>query len=135
MEIPNGTSARVEFYGLGGSKSIELMPPDTSCEVGILTTDTIRINDVAHEAISIVELIENLEKYVKGMNKFAVQNILEKIEDVKNDKLKKAEDDIVDMEKEISNKVENLKIKQKETTEKIKKVNENVEKINQFIKK
>ena len=33
MKIPNGTVARVEFYGLGGSKSIELMPPDGSCDV------------------------------------------------------------------------------------------------------
>ena len=79
MEIPNGTSARVEFYGLGGSKSIELMPPDDSCSVGILTTDTIRINDVARETVSIVEIIEGLEKYVSGLNKYSLQNIFETI--------------------------------------------------------
>ena len=68
MVIPNGTVARVEFYGLGGSKSIELMPPDGSCDVGILTTDTIRLNDVAHEAVSIVEIVEMVERYVKNIN-------------------------------------------------------------------
>ena len=68
MKIPNGTAARVEFYGLGGSKSIELMPPDGSCNVGILTGDTIRLNDVVHEAIGIVEVVEIIEKYVKNIN-------------------------------------------------------------------
>ena len=135
MEIPNGTSARVEFYGLGGSKSIELMPPDTSCKVGILTTDTIRINDVARETVGIVEIIEGLEKYVKGLNKYSVQNILETIKATKDDKIKTIGNDFSDMEENISNKLDEIKIKQNEMTSKIKKVNENIEKINEFIKK
>ena len=65
MKIPNGTVARVEFYGLGGSKSIELMPPDGSCDVGIVTGDTIRINDVAQVATGFVDIMEQIEKYIK----------------------------------------------------------------------
>ena len=135
MEIPNGTSARVEFYGLGGSKSIELMPPDDSCSVGILTTDTIRINDVARETVSIVEIIEGLEKYVSGLNKYSLQNIFETIKSTKDDEIKSFGNDISNMEENISSKLDKIKTKQDEMTQKIEKVNENVEKINEFIKK
>lgn len=135
MKIPNGTGARVEFYGLGGSKSIELMPPDSSCDVGILTSDTIRINDVAQEAIGIVEIIEEMERYIKGINKYSVQKILETIVQTKDDKIKNVEKDLIDIEENVSEKLENVRVKQNEMSEKIKKVNENVEKINEFIKK
>ncbi|MBQ8848073.1 MAG: MCE family protein [Candidatus Gastranaerophilales bacterium] len=135
MKIPNGTAARVEFYGLGGSKSIELMPPDGSCNVGILTSDTIRINDVAYEAIGIVEIIEELEKYIKGINKYSVQKILETIKEARDDKIKNIEKELVDIEENVAEKFENVKEKQEEISTKIKKVNENVEKINEFIKK
>ena len=135
MKIPNGTVARVEFYGLGGSKSIELMPPDGSCDVGILTGDTIRINDVAQEAISIVEFVEGLEKYIKGIKPSKMQNMLEYVSDIKSDKIKQAGDNFTNIEFDINKKMQGIKNKQSEVNSKIKKINENVEKINKFIKK
>ena len=98
MKIPNGTAARVEFYGLGGSKSIELMPPDGSCNVGILTGDTIRLNDVVHEAIGIVEVVEIIEKYVKNINQRSVQKFLYEMKSLKDDKIKAVGDDFKDIE-------------------------------------
>lgn len=135
MKIPNGTVARVEFYGLGGSKSIELMPPDGSCDVGILTGDTIRLNDVVHEAIGIVEIIEMIEKYVENINEKSVEKFLSEIKNLKDDKIKSMGNEFSNIEGGISKKVENLKEKQTGTIEKIKSVNINVEKLNQFIKK
>ena len=135
MKIPNGTVARVEFYGLGGSKSIELMPPDGSCDVGILTGDTIRINDVAQEAVSIVEFVESLEKYIKGIKPSKMQNMLEEISDFKSDKIKQAGNDFSNFETDINKKVKNVKTKQMEVNSKIEKINENIEKINKFINK
>lgn len=135
MKIPNGTAARVEFYGLGGSKSIELMPPDGSCNVGILTGDTIRLNDVVHEAIGIVEVVEIIEKYVKNINQRSVQKFLYEMKSLKDDKIRAVGDDLKDMESGISDKFEVVKTKQDEVIETIKGVNNNVEKLNQFIKK
>lgn len=135
MKIPNGTAARVEFYGLGGSKSIELMPPDGSCNVGILTGDTIRLNDVVHEAIGIVEVVEIIEKYVKNINQRSVQKFLYEMKSLKDDKIKAVGDDFKDIESGISDKLEVVKTKQDDVIETIKGVNNNVEKLNQFIKK
>ena len=135
MKIPNGTAARVEFYGLGGSKSIELMPPDGSCNVGILTGDTIRLNDVVHEAIGIVEVVEIIEKYVKNINQRSVQKFLYEMKLLKDDKIKAVGDDFKDIESGISDKLEVVKTKQDEVIETIKGVNNNVEKLNQFINK
>ena len=135
MEIPNGTLARVEFYGLGGSKSIELMPPETSCDVGILTGNTIRLNDVAHEAISLVEIIEMIEKYVKNINQKGVEKLLLEMKSINDDKIKNVGNELENIEGGVSGKFEAVKEKQHEMTKKIKDVNNNVEKLNEFIKK
>ena len=135
MKIPNGTVARVEFYGLGGSKSIELMPPDGSCDVGILTGDTIRIMDVAKQATGLVEILEEIEKYVKGIDRAGLEKFLEDVIDVKDEKIKNFGNEMNSMETNITEKIENIKEKQSSTTSSIKRINENVEKINKFIKK
>jgi len=135
MKIPNGTIARVEFYGLGGSKSIELMPPDGSCDVGILTGDTIRINDVAQQAMGFVEILEEIEKYVKGLNGARMEKFLESVIEVKESKIKTFGDDMTNMNKNINQKIENIKEKQNDVSETIRGINDNAEKINKFIKK
>jgi len=135
FKIPEGTVARVEFYGLGGSKSIELMPPDGSCDVGILTDNTIRLNDVAHEAISLVGIIEMIERYVVNINEHSIQKFLVEIKSIKDDKIKNTESDIDNIENNLSEKFETIKKKQNEMIEKIKNVNNNAEKLNEFIKK
>lgn len=135
VSIPNGTLARVEFYGLGGSKSIELIPPDTECEVGILTGETIRLNDVVHEAIGLVEIVEMIEKYVKNINEKSVEKLLVEIKSLKDDKIKNAGNEMEEIEEGLPSKFESIKQKQDEMTEKIKGVSDNVEKLNQFIKK
>ena len=48
MKLPKGVIANVEFYGLGGSKSLELYPPDENSlktEKIIYIKDTFRLND------------------------------------------------------------------------------------------
>ncbi|MBR3604877.1 MAG: MCE family protein [Candidatus Gastranaerophilales bacterium] len=135
VSIPNGTLARVEFYGLGGSKSIELIPPDTDCEVGILTGETIRLNDVVHETIGLVEIVEMIEKYVKNINQKSVQKLLVEIKSLKDDKIKDAGNEMEEIKENLPSKFKNIKQKQDEMIEKIKEVDENVEKLNQFIKK
>lgn len=48
LELPEGVIANVEFYGLGGSKSLELYPPDENSlktEKLIQIKDTFRLSD------------------------------------------------------------------------------------------
>lgn len=135
LKIPDGTIARVEFYGLGGSKSIELMPPDGNCDVGILTGNTIRLNDVAHETVSLVGVIEMIEKYVQNINEKSVQKFLVEIKSIKDDKIKNMGNEFTNIESNLGQKFETVKNKQNDVSNKIKEVNNNVEKLNQFIKK
>lgn len=135
MKIPNGTIARVEFYGLGASKSIELMPPDGSCDVGILTGDTIRLNDVVHEAKSLVEIVEMAEKYIKGINSTGLNKLLDDIQSFKDDKIKNLGSDLSNIQKEMNKNFDEIRDKQSDIDDKIKHANDNFEKINKFIKK
>ncbi len=46
VKIPQGTHATIEFFGLAGSRSIELTPPNGKTdEQGVVTNDPIRIGD------------------------------------------------------------------------------------------
>lgn len=135
IKIPNGTIARVEFYGLGASKSIELMPPDGSCDVGILTGDTIRLNDVVHETKGLVEIVEMAKTYVKSINKSDTQKLFEDFKNFKSEKIKTLGDDLSNTNKQITKKFEQIKEKQADIDDKIRHVNENMKKINNFIKK
>ncbi len=134
MKIPNGTVARVEFYGLGGSKSIELMPPDGSCDVGILTNDTIRIADVAREVTSFVEILEIVEKYIKGLDKTNMAKMLDTVSSFKDDSFKNMQKTMKDVHDSMD-KTHFITDKQNEFTKTIKNININVEKVNEFIKK
>ena len=127
MKIPNGTVARVEFYGMGGSKSIELMPPDGSSNVGILTGDNIRINDVVLEAIGLVDVVEEIEKFVKNIDKDATKNALDTITKFKNENILKLNKDL---DKKMDNMDSNSSIlnKEKNLNEKVKNLNNSLEK-------
>ena len=127
MKIPNGTVARVEFYGMGGSKSIELMPPDGSSNVGILTGDNIRINDVVLEAIGLVDVVEEIEKFVKNIDKDATKNALDTVTKFKNENILKLNKDL---DKKMDNIDSNSSIlnKEKKLNEKVKNLNNSLEK-------
>ncbi len=135
MKIPNGTVARVEFYGLGGSKSIELMPPDGSCDVGIITGDTIRINDVAQVANGLVEIMEEIEKYIKGLDKAGMEKFFNNIKDTNDTKIKELGNEIQKINSNMTEKIENVKTEQNQMVQTIQKANQTVDKINEFIKK
>lgn len=135
MKIPNGTVARVEFYGLGGSKSVELMPPDGSCDVGILTGDTLRLSDVTGEIEGLVEIAEFIEEYVKGIDSIQLQRFLEVVSDIKDNNIKDLGESFTFIKGDIVKKAKNITSSQEEMNQKIQKMNDNIEKINRFIKK
>ena len=135
MKIPNGTVARVEFYGLGGSKSIELMPPDGSCDVGIVTGDTIRINDVAQVATGFVDIMEQIEKYIKGLDKAGMEKFFNQIKNTNDEQIKEIGKEIQNVNSNMTQKIEKIKTEQNQMVKSIKKADETVDKLNEFIKK
>ena len=135
IKIPNGTVARVEFYGLGGSKSIELMPADNNGNGGIVTTNTLRLHDVVMKSESLVEILEAVEKMVKGINKPATQKMLEEVSEYKLDKIKDINSNISQMKDDLSGKTRGFRKKEHEVAKKIDSLNEVVDKLNKFIKK
>ena len=135
MMIPNGTRARVEFYGLGGSKSIELMPDDNKDAQGIVSTSTLRLHDMVMKSENLVETLEMAEKMVKGINKPATQKILENIAEFKDTKIQDTNANIKNYETNIVKKTESIRKKQRDAKEKINNINEMVDKLNEFIKK
>ena len=134
LKIPKGTTARVEFYGLGGSKSIELMPSNSPDAEGIVTTNNIRIADVVKEAKSFVQILEIIDKFVQSLDENAIQNMLETIKDTSPDKITDFENEIKQAGKEVTLKVEDIKLKQSEMAKTINKANDMVIKINKFVK-
>ncbi len=135
IKIPNGTVARVEFYGLGGSKSIELMPADSKGAQGIVSINTLRLHDVAIKSESLVDILEAAEKMVKGINKPATQKILEDVAKIKDTKLKKANSDINDIKANVIEKADDIRQKITDMNKKIDGVQQSVDKLNKFIKK
>ena len=134
IKIPNGTIARVEFYGLGGSKSIELMPPDGSCNVGIVSEQSLRLHDVAKKARSIVDILEIVASYIKGLNSAAIKNVLETTSEFKDENIKNKTKEITKIEEEIAQKQKALKQKEEIFIEKINAAERTVNKLNNFIK-
>ena len=123
LKIPMGTTARVEFYGLGGSKSIELMPSSAKNAQGIVTTDTIRIADVAKQARSFVQILEIMDKYVQSLDKDTIQNIFENIKDTSPDKIKEIENEMKKFDSKITVKIQDIETKESEISKTINKAN------------
>ncbi len=135
MKIPNGTVARVEFYGLGGSKSIELMPPDDVNDTGFVTESTIRIADVVKETEGIVEIIELIDRYIQKANSIEIHRGFSKAGEINSKSVIKAGEELNKTEKNITKKINKIKEKQKNTIDSIQKANDTFLKINKFIKK
>ncbi len=64
--IPDGAVAKVEYNGLGGSKSIEIMPPKTNDPdiKGIIATDALRISDFADAFNDVREVLVCISQFV-----------------------------------------------------------------------
>ena len=134
MKIPNGTVARVEFYGLGGSKSIELMPSGDVENGGIVTAHTLRLHDIIIKTEDLVDILEIIEKMVKGINPPAAQKALERVSELNDKEFKTLNNEIADFKANVVTKAKNIRDKQSGISKKIDSMNKMVDKINKFIK-
>ena len=76
VKIPDFTRAKVEFNGLGGSKSIELFPPtsdDTGIQ-GIVAIESLRINDLAGMVEDLVDVAVFMNNFVQEIDPIMIMN-------------------------------------------------------------
>ena len=109
-KIPDGAIARVEYNGLGGSKSIEISPPKTNDPnaKGIVAADALRISDFMDMFQDLREVLVCIKEFVNGISPQGTVDTLKSISE--------APDCTVDANKTL----DELTKKQKENSEKIK---------------
>ena len=109
-KIPDGAIARVEYNGLGGSKSIEISPPKTNDPnaKGIVAADALRISDFMDMFQDLREVLVCIKEFVNGISPQGTVDTLKSISE--------APDFTVDANKTL----DELTKKQKENSEKIK---------------
>lgn len=80
IKLPDGTKASIEFFGIAGSRSIELTPPNSSTEAdGLVVSEPIRIGD----AFDIMqEFMEATMTTLSGLSDFAKNRSQEDVEEI-----------------------------------------------------
>ncbi len=70
VKLPDMTRAKIAFNGLGGSKSIELLPPNTNDpEIkGIVAVESMRINDLAGMVKDLVDVAVIINDFVQAID-------------------------------------------------------------------
>ena len=90
---------------------------------------------MAHGTKGLVEILEVVERYVKGINKIAFQNFLEKINSIKQEDMDKSLSDYSNFENDFSEKFNLVIKKEAEMIRKIDSAQDGIDKINKFIKR
>ena len=94
MKIPPGSVASVEFSGIAGSKSIEIMPPENNlADIGIISKDTLRITDVLDEYMYIGKVFASLKDFVDAINQDTVLKVFSTVKEASSG-LEKADESI-----------------------------------------
>ena len=80
IDIPACSTAKVEFTGIVGSKSIEIMPPtDEECEEKIVTYNPLRINEFFNSIQIYNRALEGIDNGLKKFSNENVEYVLSKI--------------------------------------------------------
>ena len=138
MKIPPGSVASVEFSGIAGSKSIEIMPPENNlADIGIISKDTLRITDVLDEYMYIGKVFASLKDFVDAINQDTVLKVFSTVKEASSG-LEKADESIEEGQskyKEFDKRMENVLKSQKKLENTLDKINKNTRKIGSYLKK
>ncbi len=111
--IPDGAVAKVEYNGLGGSKSIEIMPPKTNDPdiKGIIGTDALRISDFADAFNDVREVLACIRQFVAVLTPENTLGAVKAISDMPDftENTDIALDKALNEEKKIQKQIKNLK--------------------------
>ena len=117
-KIPDGAVAKVEYNGLGGSKSIEISPPKTNDPdiKGIVATDALRISDFMDVLQDVHEVLVCIKEFVNSLSPKATVDTLKAVAEAPDFTIdaNKALDEITAKQKENAVKINNFNRFQKE---------------------
>ncbi len=117
-KIPDGAVARVEYNGLGGSKSIEISPPKTDDPdaKGIIATDALRISDFMDVLQDVRDVLVCIKEFVNGLSPKATVDTLKAVAEAPDftADANKALDELTAQQKKNTEKIRNFSRFQKE---------------------
>lgn len=92
VKIPPGSVAKVEFTGLAGSKSIEIVPPDknTSSKAPILAQNPIRVKDIFEFGRGYYTVMNSVEYAITSVKKDDVYKVLDYVSSPNGEKIERA---------------------------------------------
>ena len=138
VQIPSGSIASVEFSGIAGSKSIEIMPPkENLSDIGIISKPTLRIGDVMDEYAGIGKIFASLKDFVDALNQDNISKIFGAVKTASSS-LKKIDTEIDDTntkQPEINKKLDNIINSEKKLEKTLDKANKHAKKIGSYFKK
>ena len=138
VKIPSGAIASVEFSGIAGSKSIEIMPPkENLSDIGIISKPTLRIGDVMDEYASMGKIFASLKDFVDAINQDNVSKIFGAVKTASSS-LKKIDTEIDDTntkQPELNKKLDNIIKSEKEFEKTLDRANRHAKKIGSYFKK
>lgn len=138
VKIPSGSVASVEFSGIAGSKSIEIMPPKNNLsDIGIVTKDTLRLTDVLDEYMYIGKAFASLKDFVDAINQDTILKVFSAIDEA-SPILKNADKTVSEGSSkyhEFNRRVENIIESEKKLEKTLDKININTKKIDSYLKK
>ena len=138
VQIPSGSIASVEFSGIAGSKSIEIMPPkENLSDIGIISKPTLRIGDVMDEYAGIGKIFASLKDFVDAINQDNVSKIFSAVKTASSN-LKKIDTEIDDTntrQPELNKKLDNIIKSEKEFEKTLDRANKHAKKIGSYFKK
>ncbi len=138
VKIPSGSIASVEFSGIAGSKSIEIMPPKNNLsDIGIIAKPTLRIGDVLDEYAGIGKIFASLKDFVDLINQDNVYKIFGAVKTASSN-LKKIDTEINNKnirQSEVSQKLNNIINSEKEFEKTLDRANAHAKKIGSYFKK
>lgn len=111
-KIPDGAVAQVEFNGLAGSKSIEIMPPHTDNPgvKGIIAHDSLRINDLMDSMRYVGEVFTIVKDFLEDITPESSLKTVKALSQTPDlDPLNKSLDKIVENQKNTNEKVRKIR--------------------------
>ena len=85
--------------------------------------------------MGLVEIMEQIEKYIKNLDKAGMEKFFNEIKNTNDEKIKEIGKEIQNINSNMTKKIETIKTEQNKMTDTIQKANFRIDEINEFIKK
>ena len=131
LKLPEGTTASIEFFGIAGSRSIALTPPDkNSTEKGIIIKEPIRIGDAFDIMAKFIRAtmvsIGGLYEFAKDKDRATVDRMTKNFLITTS----QADDKVINVTNKIEKGGTNLRKTLTNTTDGMEKINNHIESLN-----